>query len=155
VELTNLANIVIIHFDKKNLNFSAFVFALFSLFMISLIIVTNSTTAFRTSTPNIVIAINPGAFDSKSQSPYNQSKVIVPVGTNVTWINNDRNSHAIVSGDPEKGPSNIFYSPSFGNKHTYTFMFTKPGIYPYYDNYWPHMKGQVEVVESLNHTSNE
>lgn len=114
----------------------------------------NTTQAFEStdptkSTPNIVIAINPGAMDYESQHPFNQSKVTVPVGTNVTWINNDRTLHTIVSGDPENGPSNIFYSPLFDNKETYTFIFTKPGIYPYYDTSWTHMTGQVEVVESV------
>lgn len=110
----------------------------------------NNTLATHTSALSVVITINPGADDSKSQHPYNQSKVTIPIGTNVTWLNNDSIGHHLVSGDPVNGPSNIFYSPYLNSKESFTFIFTKPGIFPYYDTYFPHMQGQVEVVESIH-----
>lgn len=61
--------------------------------------------------------------------------------------------HTIVSGDPVNGPSNIFYSPLFGSEKTFTFMFTKPCKYPYYDDDWRHMTRQVEAVVSANDTN--
>lgn len=54
--------------------------------------------------------INPGASDPKSQHPLNSLTVTLPVGSSVTWINDDSTAfpypfHTIISGDPVKGPS--------------------------------------------------
>lgn len=134
--------------------------------LVILLLISDTATAFRASTPSVVIAINPGATDVNSQNPYNQSKVTVPVGTNVTWLNNDptapglvpgisgiEGGHSIVSGDPDNGPSNIFYLQAMDFGETYTYLFTTPGTYPYYDKNYPHMRGQIQVIPSSNDTN--
>jgi plastocyanin len=103
---------------------------------------------------NIVVAINPGASDAKSQNPYNVSQLTLPLGSNITWINNDGSAilpHRIISGTPDKGPSNLFYSPNIKVGENFTFAFNKPGIYPYYDRNYEHMTGQL-IVKVLNNT---
>ncbi len=54
----------------------------------------------------------------------------------------------LVSGTPEDGPNNIFYGDFFGPNESYTVLFDKPGVYPYYDPAWSHIKGQITVEEA-------
>jgi plastocyanin len=109
----------------------------------------NIVIGFRQKT-HYFIAINPGASDINSQHPFNSSRLTVPAGSNVTWINNDNTSvyHWIVSGDPNKGPSNIFYSNALRAGERFSFGFVTPGIYPFYDKNYPHMTGQITVLEN-------
>ena len=58
-----------------------------------------------------ILIINPGATDSDSQNPIAPRNIIIPVGTMVIWLK--RLHHQIVSGTPDKGPSNIFYGEFF------------------------------------------
>jgi plastocyanin len=158
VNFTLLAKIVLNNFSRaifidsygKIFLFGCILVSTFYLFMYS-----TSLNAFVGKAIEKVIAINPGASHTHSQHPYNETKVTVKAGTNVTWINYDGTTpgHTIISGDPDKVPSNIFYSPRVGYQKSYTFIFTNPGIYQYYDRFYPHMKGQVIVEEDTNETS--
>ena len=101
--------------------------------------------------------MNPGASDQTSQNPIsaqdsaskrplNPSQLVVPVGGNVTWFNNDHTFwHSVKSGDPEGGPSNIIYASSIDYGENFTFTFDKPGIIPWYD--FDHIKGKITVVD--------
>ena len=114
----------------------------------------NTATAFRPKT-NYFISINPGASDQNSQSPYNSSSITVPAGSYVIWTNNDPSTgfHSIASGDPAKGPTNIFYSELVPVGEQIKILFDKPGVYQYYDRSWPHMKGVVTVEPNTTPTS--
>ena len=72
---------------------------------------------------NITIAIIPGASDSQSQNPYNSSRITVSEGSTVGWLSNDGAAHIIASGDADKGPSNVFYSPALGFGEEFSFLF--------------------------------
>jgi plastocyanin len=107
----------------------------------------NTALAFQPATKmRHFIAINPGATDPRSQNPYNSSQVTVPLGAKLTWINNDLMPHKIASGDPDKGPSNIFYSGVIQSGGSFNVTFSNPGVYPYYDLYYNHMRGKIMVV---------
>jgi plastocyanin len=115
---------------------------------ISLPLSNNDRAAGFPVTPrHIIVEIDPGASDPNSQHPLNSSTVTVPVGSSVTWVNDDASTstHYIISGDPIKGPSNIFYSPSLSVGDRLTIRFNSTGFYPYYDKIYPHIKGQVIV----------
>ncbi len=66
----------------------------------------------------------------------------VPVGTKVTWINNDSTDHTVTSlgGAPAS-----FDSGHLSNGQKFSFTFTKPGTYKYRCDIHNSMMGTVEV----------
>src|SRR6476646_8800875 len=101
----------------------------------------------------LIFTINPGATASDSQNPIVPRNATVPVGTTVIWLNKDSSPHTIVSGTPDKGPSNIFYGDSFDTDKTYNITLNTPGVYGYYDPAWTHINGQITVVAGNNPVS--
>lgn len=71
-------------------------------------------------------------------SPVNVS---VKAGTKVTWTNNDSAAHTVTETDGKTGPS----SGNLANGDSYSFTFTKPGIYHYDCSIHPNMTGTVTV----------
>lgn len=71
-------------------------------------------------------------------SPVNIS---VKAGTKVTWTNNDSATHTVTETDGKTGPS----SSNLANGDSYSFTFTKPGIYHYDCSIHPNMTGTVTV----------
>jgi plastocyanin len=71
-------------------------------------------------------------------SPVNIS---VKAGTKVTWTNNDSAPHTVTETDGKTGPS----SDNLNNGDSYSFTFTKPGIYHYDCSIHPNMTGTVTV----------
>jgi len=71
-------------------------------------------------------------------SPVNIS---VKAGTKVTWTNNDSATHTVTETDGKTGPS----SGNLNNGDSYSFTFTKPGIYHYDCAIHPNMTGTVTV----------
>ena len=69
-------------------------------------------------------------------------------------MNKDSTYHQIVSGNPDTGPSNIFYGDYFGPSESYNVTFDNVGIYQYYDPNWSHINGQITVedVETTTET---
>ena len=64
----------------------------------------------------------------------------VPVGTTVTWVNQDDVPHKIVSSDGKD-----IKSPVLDTDQKFTYTFTKTGTYPYYCSIHPKMTGKVIV----------
>jgi plastocyanin len=105
-----------------------------------------------------VIQINPGAYDQASQRPLNASSITVPVGTTVTWINKDLIEphdfgHHIISGSPDEGPSNEFYSPVIYSGQNFSVTFNRTGTFEYYDTQYPHIRGEVIVVQNTSNNN--
>jgi amicyanin len=71
---------------------------------------------------------------------FNPATLTVPVGTTVTWTNNDEEPHTIAAKDGS------FHSPGLDNHGTYSFTFTKPGTYDYICSIHPFMTGTVVVT---------
>jgi plastocyanin len=63
----------------------------------------------------------------------------VPVGTTVTWTNRDDIPHTVVSTD------GVFKSKALDTDDKFSFVFTKPGTYPYFCSVHPKMTGQIVV----------
>ena len=55
----------------------------------------------------------------------------VPVGTTVTWTNRDDIPHTVVSTD------GVFKSKALDTDDKFSFVFTKPGTYPYFCSIHP------------------
>jgi plastocyanin len=63
----------------------------------------------------------------------------VPVGTTVTWVNQDDIPHTVVADDKS------FKSRVMDTDERFSFTFTKPGEYAYFCSLHPHMTGKVIV----------
>ncbi len=65
--------------------------------------------------------------------------VTVAAGTTVTWTNSDDVPHTIVSDNK------IFKSKVLDTDEKFSYMFTKPGTYPYFCSVHPKMTANIVV----------
>jgi plastocyanin len=65
----------------------------------------------------------------------------VPVGTTVTWTNNDGDEHTVVAKDQS------FSSPALAKGQTFSYTFTKAGKYDYLCSIHPFMVASVTVTQ--------
>lgn len=84
---------------------------------------------------------------------FDPSNITIPVGTEVTWINEDGLDHTITSGNWSKqGFDGIhdgrFYSGVLKAEDSFSYTFTEPGIYSYFCSPHPWMNGFVLVEEN-------
>lgn len=77
------------------------------------------------------------------------SLIVVPAGTTVVWVNNDGQFHTVTSLDGEDRTSRTFSSPICGPGQSFSFTFHDPGVYRYYSEINPSMKGEVRVEEVI------
>jgi nitrite reductase (NO-forming) len=92
------------------------------------------------------VSIVKGASNPSSTEPYNPSPLSVPVGTTVTWINNDNTGHTVTEGNPSGNtPPNGFDSGILAPGKTFTHTFDKPGTVQYYCTLHPTMLGEIIV----------
>ncbi len=95
------------------------------------------------------ISIVPGSSSPNNKIFYEPTDTEVKLGTEVTWINNDKNMpHTVTSGSSDTGPSGVFDSGimtgdgSSSFKHT----FDKKGEFQYYCTLHPWMVAKVTVT---------
>ena len=94
----------------------------------------DTTTVTSAAAAGATVDIEIAGFD------FGPADAVVPVGTTVTWTNNDGRDHTIVAANdafPE--------SPNMGDGATYSFTFTEPGTYPYICGIHPQMRGTIVV----------
>jgi amicyanin len=72
---------------------------------------------------------------------FNPATLTVPVGSTVTWTNQDEEPHTIAAKDGS------FHSPGMDTHGTYNFTFTTPGSYDYICSIHPFMTGTVVVTK--------
>lgn len=65
--------------------------------------------------------------------------VTVPVGTTVTWVNDDDIPHTVVADDKS------FKSKVLDTGDRFAFTFAKPGTFGYFCSIHPHMTGKIVV----------
>jgi plastocyanin len=70
---------------------------------------------------------------------FGPADVNVPVGTTVTWTNNDDVPHVVASDDK------LFKSKPLDTDDRFSFTFTKPGTYDYYCSIHPKMTAKIVV----------
>ena len=68
----------------------------------------------------------------------------VQVGDTVTWTNNDTAPHTV---DADQG---AFKSGTLNRGDTFSFQATQPGVYTYYCQFHPYMKGTITVVAAAS-----
>jgi amicyanin len=71
---------------------------------------------------------------------FGPSTLTVPVGTTVTWINQDDVPHNVVSTEGK-----TLKSPVLDTDQKFSYTFTQAGTYPYYCAIHPKMIGEVIV----------
>jgi len=78
---------------------------------------------------------------------FSPGNLAVPVGSTVTWTNEDTAPHQVFSdASGEMAAGGLFQSESLPRGATYSFTFTKAGTYPYHCNIHPTMKGIITVT---------
>jgi amicyanin len=82
-----------------------------------------------------------GTAVSISDFKFNPATLTVPVGTTVTWTNQDEEPHTLAAKDGS------FHSPGIDTHGTYSFTFTTPGSYDYICSIHPFMTGTVVVTK--------
>jgi plastocyanin len=101
-----------------------------------------STVLFLAGTPMVTannespVANSEIKIDNYSFGP---QTITVPVGTTVTWINQDDIPHTSVSTE------GVFKSKVMDTDEKFTYTFTKAGTYPYYCTIHPKMTGTIVV----------
>ncbi len=71
---------------------------------------------------------------------FDPGSLTITTGTTVTWTNNDTVAHDVLADDGTWG------SVSLAKGDTYTYTFTKTGIYSYHCGVHPTMKATITVV---------
>jgi plastocyanin len=68
----------------------------------------------------------------------------VKAGTRVTWTNGDDITHTVTSGTPEQRDDR--FAPRLeGRGAAASVEFTNPGVYPYFCERHPSMRGEIRV----------
>ncbi len=69
----------------------------------------------------------------------------VPVGTTVTWTNDEDSLHTVTSGTPER-PSSLFDSGEIDTGVEFPYTFEEPGSYPFFCARHDFMTGEITVT---------
>jgi plastocyanin len=70
---------------------------------------------------------------------FRPARLEVPAGSNVVWVNDDEEIHAVFATDGS------FTSPGIDGDEKYQHQFTKPGVYEYRCSLHPQMHGTIVV----------
>lgn len=73
---------------------------------------------------------------------FEPAEISVPVGTEITWANEDSARHSVISDD-DGGP---FQSDEFDNGESYSVVVEEEGTFPYVCGIHPNMAGTVTVT---------
>ena len=72
---------------------------------------------------------------------FGPTELVVPIGTKVTWTNDDSDAHTVTSeADPK-----LLKSPPLDTGDSFAFTFDKPGTYRYFCSLHPRMQGTIVV----------
>jgi len=78
---------------------------------------------------------------------FTPSAVEVKAGTAITWTNRDDIEHTVTSGDPEHR-SGRFDQRLSGRGGATTIKLSEQGVYPYFCDRHPSMRGEIRVNPS-------
>jgi plastocyanin len=85
------------------------------------------------------IVIPSGAYQGTGGSSFSPSTTTVPVGTTVTWTNNDITTHTVTSD------TNVWNSGNLAPGDSYSFTFNTKGTFAYHCMIHGFMRGTVVV----------
>lgn len=93
-------------------------------------------------TPEVTVTIRPGA-TGQGPAAYGENPLVVPLGTRVTWVNEDSAPHTATS------TTGVWDSETLATGQTFSFTFTNTGTFPYYCEIHgaASMSGTIQVNE--------
>lgn len=94
---------------------------------------------------NAEIFIPNGNYDVSGAGFYSPLNLEIPVGTTVTWINDDSVPHNIQSMDETGNVIQLFNSPPLNTGDKFEFAFEEAGVYNYFCSFHPWRVGLVTV----------
>ncbi len=94
------------------------------------------------------VSIPQGAGIQKpDQLYYDPDSLTIPIGTTVTWSNDDNTIHTVTEGSPDVGQiSDGFDSDLIGPGESFEYTFEEAGTFDYYCIVHPWMIGNVDVI---------
>lgn len=90
------------------------------------------------STADITIVL--GSSSQSNSNFYSPANFTAKVGQTVTWVNKDSSAHTVTS------TTNLFDSGNMNAGASYSYTFTKAGVYQYTCSYHSWMKGTITVT---------
>jgi len=100
----------------------------------------NNTSEAQTQQKAQPVSTDKVSLQSMAFTPAN---ITVKAGTTVTWTNDDNVAHTVTENDSQEGPNSSELAPG----KTYSFTFTKAGVYNYHCTLHSQMTGIVTVTE--------
>lgn len=91
------------------------------------------------------VIIPNGNFDVTGAGFYSPLNLEIPVGTTVTWTNDDSVPHNIQSQDESGKVTDLFNSPPLNTGDRFEFTFEESGVYNYFCSFHPWRVGLVTV----------
>ena len=91
------------------------------------------------------IIIPNGNFDVTGAGFYSPLNLEIPIGSTVTWVNDDSVPHNIQSIDREGKVTQLFNSPPLNTGDRFEHTFDEEGVYKYYCSFHPWRVGLVTV----------
>lgn len=96
------------------------------------------------------VSITEGSSNPSNPEFYSPNILSIPVGTTVSWSNDDWTLHTATSGNPsmiyDDGP--LFDSGILAAGKTFEHKFSQTGTYDYYCTLHPYMTGKIVVTEN-------
>ena len=83
---------------------------------------------------------------ASSDSCFVPAILSIKKGQTTVWQNNDLTIHSIVSGSKDSGKSGVISSGTIFPGKSFSFTVTNSGIFPYYCEIHPWMKGVIWVT---------
>lgn len=94
---------------------------------------------------NAQVIIPNGNFDVTGAGFYSPLNLEIPVGSTVTWVNDDSVPHNIQSIDASGKVTQMVNSPPLNTGDRFEFTFEEEGVYKYYCSFHPWRVGLVTV----------
>lgn len=104
--------------------------------------------------PSSVVVPSPAVSPSEADTPdaisikgfaFAPETLSVPVGTTVTWTNDEDSLHTVTSGTPES-PSGLFDSGEIDTGVEFPYTFEELGSYPFFCARHDFMTGEITVT---------
>jgi plastocyanin len=92
----------------------------------------------------LVLAAPPDAGVTVQVFKFRPDRIEVKAGTRVTWTNQDEITHTVTSGTPEQRDAS-FDIRLAGKGTTGSVEFTRAGVFPFFCERHPAMRGEIHV----------